>query len=417
MKIALLSTNYDLGGAAVVTLRLAEALHALGHDACMVVARPGNAAKDDEGVICVDKLRWSVPFLAERAELFLKGVARRDLFKLSTGRYGVRLEEIPFVREADLIIVGWASQGFLSLDSLERILSWGKPVIYMMHDLWPATALCHLPGDCRGYCDGRECYPCPLFAKGKGERLIREIAMRKGAIFGAENLRLTAVSSWQRDMALRSFILQGKEIEVIPHPFPVEEYIPGVKVNEKGERRIVMAAARLDDEVKDLPAAVEAINILDMDYPDLTRGLTVDFVGELRDRSVVKRLRVPYNLHGLLRPEALREIYAGATAVISSSKYETMGATLMEGMAAGAIPVTYGDAGQTDIVTDGVNGFIAPTHTPASLSFALRCALETARDLDNDPDSGFTPGRLHEDVARRFSPEVIARRILALAGR
>ena len=71
MRIALLSTNYDLGGAAIVTLRLTQALRALGHDARMVVARPGASAGS---AIVVPKGQWLKAFLRERAHLWLHGV-------------------------------------------------------------------------------------------------------------------------------------------------------------------------------------------------------------------------------------------------------------------------------------------------------------------------------------------------------
>lgn len=427
MKIALLSTNFDLGGAAIVTRRLTDALRDAGHDARMIVARPGNASLDDSSVICIEKSKWHRPFLTERAELWLKGVKRRDVFKVSTGRYGVGLENHPFIAEADAVFVNWASQGFLSLDSLAKILATGKPVVYTMHDLWPATSLCHLPGDCPHYFDGSDCSICPYFKgkKGlKGAALRKEIVEMKRQIFANENLRLVAVSNWQRNQALKSSILCNKEISVIPHPFPIDLYQPGVKTDAEGKRIIVMAAARLDDPVKDLPAAIDALNTFAWEYPTDAEGVEVAFVGSLNDASELKRLRIPYKHLGMLSSDQLRELYARATVVISSSKYETMGATLMEGMAAGAIPVTYGDAGQTDIVTDAENGFIAPSHTPASLAFALSLAFQTARAIDAINVSSdatatepFTPAFLHNEVARRFSPATIAERYISLIKR
>lgn len=409
MKIALLSTNHDLGGAAIVTRRLTDALRDLGHDARMVVARPGALAPDDPAVMAVDRLRWAAPFLTERADLFFRrGVSRKNLFKLSTGLTGLPLHSHPFVADADAVMVNWASQGFLPLASLEKIIATGKPVIYTMHDLWAATALCHLPEDCRGYADGTDCALCPYLSKRAGKRLPARVAAIKRRIFAADNLRLVAVSNWQREMASRSTILAGKEISVIPHPFPVDRYQPAGKNGPDGRRLIVMAAARLDDPVKDLPGAVAALNTFAWEYPADAAGVEVAFVGALRDPSPLKALRLPYEHHGLLDPGRLRALYARASVVLSSSKYETMGATLMEGMASGAIPVTYGDAGQTDIVTDGINGFIAPVHTPASLAFALSMAMQTARSGD------FSPAFLHSEVARRFAPTAIAARYLSL---
>lgn len=410
MKIALLSTNHDLGGAAIVTRRLTDALRLAGHDARMIVARPGRIIPGDPAVMAVDRRKWLPPFLTERAELWVKGVRRKDIFKVSTGRYGVGLHRHPFVAEADAVIVNWASQGFLSLASLEKITATSKPVIYTMHDLWPATSLCHLPGNCPRFTETTPCATCPYFNGKRGSLLRREIAATKRRVFAADNLRLVAVSNWQRDQALRSAILPGKEITVIPHPFPVDLYTPGEKVTPDGKRLIVMAAARLDDSVKDLPAAIDTLNTFAWEYPALAANVEVAFVGELRDDTELKRLRLPHTSHGLLTPDRLRDLYARATVVLSSSLYETMGATLMEGMAAGAIPVSYGDAGQTDIVTDTVNGFLAPLHNPASLAFALSLAFQTALD----PDTEITPAFLHTEVARRFSPSTIASRYLSL---
>lgn len=431
MKIALLSTNYDLGGAAIVTQRLCRALRALGHDARMIVARPGASSRpplrgEAEEVIVVPRLQWLPRFLAERAELWLKGVERKNIFKVSSGRFGVPLENIPFVKEADTVMVNWASQGLLSLDSLEKILASGKRVIYTMHDLWPATAICHLPETCHHYRLGNlptDCHACPYLSTPRGARMMEKIALHKRRIFANPNIKLVAVSNWQRSQALDSYILNDgnrePDIAVIPHPFPIDEYQPGEKLSADGKRLIVMAAARLDDPVKDLPAAVEALNIFARDYPHLAKNVEVAFVGELRDGSSLKLMELPYRLCGLMHPDELRKLYAQASVVLSSSKFETMGATLMEGMACGAIPVTFGDAGQTDIVDDLRNGFIAPRHTPASLAFALSTAFEVLADRQRassaaDASHEFSPAFLHNEVARRFSPEEIARRYLKL---
>lgn len=437
MKIALLSTNYDLGGAAVVTKRLCDALRAAGHDARMVVARAGSADPSAAAVEIVDHRRWTAAFIAERAELFLKGVSRANLFKVSTGRFGLHASHLPFISEADAIIVNWASQGLLSLDALEEIIASGKPVIYVMHDLWPATAVCHLPGNCKGFSDGSDCAGCPYMGNSYGRKLAKLTAQRKRQIFAAPNLHLVTVSNWQREQVLASTIIgdlfkgdddlsraavsnsSGKKtITVIPHVFPAEEYLPGDKILPGNRRLIVMAAARLDDPIKDLPTAIAALNTLAWEYPADAENIEVAFIGEIRDRQLLADLRIPYTCQGLLQPSELRQLYAQATIVMSSSKFETMGATLMEGMSCGAIPVTFGDGGQADIVTDGINGFIAPAHTAASLAFTLSLALQTARiaakSSTSDNLTDFSPSYLHNEVSRRFSPEIIANRYITL---
>lgn len=408
MKIALLSTNYDLGGAAVVTARLCDALCALGHDARMVVARPGalRDGKKNGGTPAevMGKLRWGSAFLAERAELFLKGVSRKNLFKVSTGRFGASLARHPFVREADAVMVNWASQGFLSLDDFEAILDTGRPVIYTMHDLWAATALCHIPGDCDRYADGSDCRECPYVQGRAGRGLPREIWDRKRRIFSHPNLRIVAVSTDQARRASISPLLAGKDIEVIPHPFPAELYTVGEKLSPEGKRLIVMAAARLDDPVKDLPAAVEALNIFAEENSALASGVEVSFVGELRDSTLLAPLTLPHSHLGLLSPASLRDLYSRTAVIISSSRYETLGATLIEGMASGATPVSFPEGGRSDIITDSVTGYLATPHTPASLAASLTRALTAP----------IYPSILRSSVESRFSASAVARRYLSL---
>ena len=75
-------------------------------------------------------------------------------------------------------------------------------------------------------------------------------------ILSDSGIRFVAVSRWQRDMALRSSLLRDKEIVVVPHAFPVEEYyiepLQGFESEKlrfitKNYRKklIVMGAARL----------------------------------------------------------------------------------------------------------------------------------------------------------------------------
>ncbi len=105
----------------------------------------------------------------------------------------------------------------------------------------------------------------------------------------------------------------------------------------------------------------------------------------------------------------MRQLYAAASVVLSTSKFETMGATLMEGMAAGAIPVTFGRGGQTDIVTPGENGFVADYGSPESVAECLVKALSAPLSFSRQSQ--------HNSVAGRFSASAVADRFMAIVNR
>lgn len=400
--ILFLSTNDTLGGAAMVTHRLASALRRMGVDARMLVGRKDG---DDAWVAQVGSFRRKVAKVAERAEIFASnGFDRADLWKVSTARFGAAVASHPWVAEADAIVLGWVNQGFLSLGQLRRICEMKKPVVWWMHDLWCATGICHLPAGCTRYELG--CGRCPLlhWERRMGD-LSRFVWERKMDIFRRYPIRFLAVSHWQREQCLKGSLLRGMDIEVLGHAFPVEEFTTEPSEgSDCGKLRIVMGAARLDDPVKGLPVAIEALNLLAQEHPELAARSEAVFFGGLADAHAFDALRFPYSYVGRMAHDELRNLYATATVVLSTSRFETMGATLMEGMAAGATPVTFGVGGQPDIVTHGENGYIADYGSAQSVAHCLRLALE----------SPFPRAEQHASVASRFSEKVIAGRLLRI---
>lgn len=400
--ILFLSTNDTLGGAAMVTHRLASALRRTGVDARMLVGRKDG---DDAWVAQVGSFRRKVAKVAERAEIFASnGFNRADLWKVSTARFGAAVASHPWVAEADAIVLGWVNQGFLSLGQLRRICEMKKLVVWWMHDLWGATGICHLPAGCTRYELG--CGRCPLlhWERRMGD-LSRAVWERKMDIFRRYPIKFLAVSRWQREQCLKGSLLRGMDIEVLGHAFPVEEFTTEpAEASDRGKLRIVMGAARLDDPVKGLPVAIEALNLLAQEHPELAERSEAVFFGGLADENAFEALRFPFRYMGRMAPDELRNLYATATVVLSTSRFETMGATLMEGMAAGASPVTFGVGGQPDIVTHGENGYIADYGSAQSVAHCLRLALE----------SPFPRAEQHASVASRFSEKVIAGRLLRI---
>jgi len=413
MKVVFLSTNDALGGAAIVTRRLVAALRADGVDARMVVGvRQGSELWVSE----VGQLRRKLAKTLERGEIFLNnGFDRGDLWKVSTGRFGADVCGHPWVKEADIVVLGWVNQGFLSLTQLRRLMKKGKRLVWWMHDLWCVTGICHLPGECTRFEFGCGRCPCLHLAKRRGD-LSHRAWVEKMNILCDSDIRFVAVSLWQRDMALRSSLLRDKEIVVIPHAFPVEEYyiepLQGFESEKlwfitKNYRKklIVMGAARLDDPVKDFPMAIRSLNLFFERHPAEANDCEAVFFGALRDPGELAQLKCPYRWLGTLSADELRQLYSAAAVVLSTSRFETMGATLMEGMAAGATPVTFGRGGQSDIVTHGINGYIADYGSAESVADCLARAL--SRPV-------FSREAQHASVASRFSAVSVASRFRSL---
>lgn len=405
MKVVLINHSDTRGGASVATMRLLHALREKGVDAKLLTMHKGG--DDPSVVLAAPSWRSKIPFLAEHARIFASnGFTRSDLFAASIATDGLPLHRHTLVREADIVLLNWINQGMLSMREIERIALMGKRIIWTMHDMWNATGICHHTGDCERFKRIPGCGYCPLLhGRGSDNDISRRAWLRKEHMYDLGQITFVAVSRWLAEQCAKSSLLRDNRVEVIPNAFPVDEFYHGSRglvVLPDNKKTIVMGAARLDDPVKGLPYAIEALNrIADSGRTDV-RAV---FYGALRNPDALKNLRLPYTHLGTITDKAvIADIFAGASAVLSSSLFESMGLTLIEGQASGAFPVSFDRGGQADIIDRGITGWLAPFGDTASLAEGLMMAL----------DGQFSPEILRKSVAEKFSADSVADRYIKL---
>lgn len=406
-NIVLICHSDLLGGAAIATYRLMKALQGQGVKASMLVVNKLSNDPDVHILGTIAGLKFR--FLAERGYIFThNGFNRRDLFKVSVANTGFDIAHHPLVTETDAVILSWINQGMVSLSGIDRLLATGKRVLWVMHDMWCMTGICHHALMCTNF--ENQCGDCMYLHGCKSPHdLSRKVWAKKNVLYKKyPALTMIAVSSWVEEKARQSSLLAHHDERLISNPFPCEEFYTrprGFHIPESidtSRRLIVMGAARLDDPIKDLPLAIDALNDLATSRPDIAATSQVVFYGNLRAPEMLERLSFPHTWVGSVTdPQELAEIFSRAAVVLSTSRFETLGITLMEGVASGCKAVSTADGGQRDIITDGVNGFLTD-HTPRSVSMALAKALDTPCDRESQRLS----------VTSRFSAPRIARLFL-----
>lgn len=409
MKVTFISHSDLLGGASVVTYRLMQALQRMGVDARMIVYT--RTATDDPSITAVgSRFMRGVKFMAERAAIMAhRGITYANLFKVSTASVGYRVDRHPWVREADVICLAWINQGLLSLDAIRRLGALGKPIVWTMHDMWCMTGICHHALDCTRY--RGECGECPYLGADIADDLSHRVWLRKQALYASVPVTFVAVSRWLARCAAQSRLLAGADVRVIHNAFPVDSFFTSAPHRvehfniDYSRALIVMGAARLDDTIKGLPLAIEALNYLFDNHPEVASRAQIVLFGELRQPALLDNLRFSHAWIGRVNdPQLLRVLYATASVVLSSSLYETLPGTLIEGQAAGALPVTFGRGGQEDIVTHLTDGYIARYPDTTDLARGIMWALEQTPDREE----------MHASVRRRFAASAIAARYVDL---
>lgn len=403
MRIAILNKSDARGGAAVVSRRLMHALREEGADARMLVVEKLTADRHVERA--APRWRAKLPFLAERLQIFAgNGMNRSTLFKTDTASAGLPLWKHPMVREADALILNWVNQGMLSLEGVERLVATGKPVFWVMHDMWCATGICHHAGSCRGYME--RCGNCPLLGTGAGARdLSRRVHEAKGRIAAHKDIHFVAVSHWLEERCRESSLLHDARISVVPNAFKLPDNVPASK--PQGDTvEAVMAAARLDDEVKGLPILLNATKLLPS---EVASRLRIVYCGDLRDRDMASRTAVRWEWKGPVAGREMPGVYGRARLVLSPSLYETLPGTLVEGQAYGCLPVAFDRGGQRDIITDGETGILASfgkDEDEAAVNFAAAICRAVAL-IDSEPYESLA-ATLRRSVESRFAASRVA---------
>lgn len=408
-RIVLLSHNDLLGGAAIVTYRLMKALQAMGHEADMLVF---NKISDDPHVhqVGTRPIR-GLRFMKERIGIMLhNGFNRQDLFKVSTGSTGMNIHRHPLVKKADAIFINWINQATVSLSEIRRLCKMGKPVVWTMHDMWCMTGICHHAYGCANY--HRECGDCQyLGSKAAPNDLSHKIWRKKKKLYDNTNIKFVAVSNWVKERAKESSLLRNKDVTVIHNAFPSDMFTvhcdkPYIARKElKFDHIISFGAAKLDDPVKGLSYAIDALNILMDESPDIAAGTIAVFFGETERADLFQKLRFPHIACGTISDHTvLHQLLSKTDVILSTSLYETLGGTLIEGMSAGATPVSFGVGGQPDIIDHKSTGYIAEYRNPHDVANGIRWALSANLDREH----------LHHVVRQRFNAESIARKYLSL---
>ena len=405
MNILLINRSDYLGGAAIASVRLAGALSEMGHDVRMLVVDHSDDTHARQVATVGTTLGNRYRFLAERLGIFMhNGFSRDTLFKIDTATHGVDVSKHDWVRRADVIVLNWINQAMLSLQSIERLGALGKPIVWTMHDMWNCTGVCHHAYECTAY--RQRCRQCPLLGS-QGDDLSTLTQQRKRDLYERVPMHFVAVSNWLAQCCHDSALLADKPVSVIANPFPTGDFSSVFQDDNPWDvapetKIMVMGAARLDDAVKGLDILVDTLQYIASEKPALAKRLHLVLYGDLRDRSWLDRLPIDYTYLGYVND--VHGVYARAHIVLSTSRYESFGYTLVEGMASGCIPVTTGQGGQVDIVNHRINGYVTGSIQPADVAQGIEWAVDTPLERHF----------LHEEARRKFDSRIIAEQYVRL---
>ena len=376
MRVLIVNTSERTGGAAVAANRLMKALINHGVKAKMLVRDKESDSLTVVGLPKSPMLHWH--FLWERLVIFVRSrFSRKHLFEIDLANIGSDITGLPEFKEADVIHLHWINQGMLSLGGIQKILRSGKPVVWTMHDIWPATAICHLTLGCRSFTSA--CKSCRLLSG--GSTLTQSVWRKKQRLFEDGNIYFVACSHWLEAEAKSSALLKGHKITSIPNP--IDTHIYNNRCNKQEVRQqlglpadkklVLFVSQRVINPNKGMDYLIEGCRLL-KDVPQLGVVILGGHAEEVADQLPFET----YPLGYVNDEHRIVDIYNAVDVFVLPSLSENLPNTIMEAMACGVPCVGFRVGGIPEEIDHKQKGYVADYRSAEDLAWGIRWILTEA---------------------------------------
>ena len=383
LNILHVSTFDRVGGAAIAANRLSQGLRDIGHNSVMGVLNKV-ADGDSSFLLCGNRPSFisSIMRIIDKSPLLLyRGLAGKSVFNRHDTRTLFSPLWIPanVHRHAhklspDIVHLHWVGDGFFPLYSIKRL---PYPIVWTMHDCWPFTGGCHLPGTCVRYRD--ECGKCVQLKSNAKNDISRYCHARKKDIIRGKRIIFAAPSVMHKQKAEQSSLLADQRIEVVPNSVDMDRFRPQNKKEALSKFGLPspslvllfggIAATR--DQNKGYDILRSALKML----PKADNPVFILVVGS--KGADTEGIPYPVRFLGTISDEAkMVSAYNAADVFVSTSREESFSLMTLEALACG-VPVAGFPVGAVpEMVRHKESGYMAKSFDVNDLAQGINWILE-----------------------------------------
>jgi glycosyltransferase involved in cell wall biosynthesis len=410
MRVLIVNTSERAGGAAVAAQRLLDALNNNGVKAKMLVRDKETQKLTVVGLPPSWRQNWN--FLWERFCIWMHlRLRRQHLFDIDIANAGTDITSLPEFREANVIHLHWINQGMLSLKDIRKILQSGKRVVWTMHDIWPATAICHLTLDCRQF--EKACCQCRLLpGGGSANDLASKIWRKKLQMLDGQRVSMVACSEWLAGEARKSALLRSLPVFSIPNLIDTHIYHPQDRKQARQElglptegQLILFVSQRATNPYKGMQYLTEACQLLASQYPEMKDETSVVVLGGHAEEVTSQLPFKSYPLGYITNEQHIVRVYNAANVFVLPSLSENLPNTIMEAMACGIPSIGFQIGGIPEEIDHLENGYVAAYRDAADLARGIHWVLFEA-------DHEAVSKACLRKVTRNYSQQAVAKKYI-----
>ena len=408
MRVLIINTSERIGGAAVAAGRLMESLKNNGIKAKMLVR---DKQTDQISVVGLKGSWLHVwKFMWERIVIWKANrFKKNDLFAVDIANTGTDITSLPEFQQADVIHLHWINQGMLSLNTIRKILTSGKPVVWTMHDMWPCTGICHYARECKNY--EQECHHCPYIYGGGGKKdLSTRIFRKKKEIYSQASITFVGCSRWLAEKAKVSGLLTGQTVISIPNAINTNLFKPHNKQEARRKCRlpqegklILFGSVKITDKRKGIDYLIEACKLLAEKHPEWKESLGVVVFG---NQSQQLQEQIPFHVYPLpyiKNEHEVVNIYNAVDLFVIPSLEENLPNMIMEAMACGVPCVGFNVGGIPEMIDHLHNGYVARYKSSEDFANGIHWIL-------TDPEYDELSAQACRKVLGNYSESIIAKK-------
>jgi len=381
MKIGIVNTSDNMGGAARAAYRLHQGILNSGNESTLFVQQK----RTDDANVYGPKSKYDkilTSFIPRLDSLPLINYPNRNKKIFSTG-WLTSFDLTKISSDIDVFNFHWVGNGFQSIDSITNIK---KPLILTLHDSWAFTGGCHIPFECDRFIN--KCGACSILDSSNETDISYKIWKKKFKSWKNKDIVLVGDGTWVASNAEKSSIFKDHRIEVVHPGLDLNTYKPynkslcreilGLSDNDK----VVLFGAynATVDTNKGFELLKHALEKLAATFSDIINLKFVVFGASAANESnVIKGIDTKFVGH-LNDDISLSILYSCADVMVVPSKYESFGQTASESFACGTPVVAFRTSGLKDIVDHKINGYLADPYDTVDLAEGISWVLsDTSR--------------------------------------
>lgn len=364
-NILYINTHAFAGGAAAVMQRLSAVMQARGMNTTVLTGSPG------QGQPATLK---ATRYTGLHAWTIWRGQLDYGFQKSHS------LLHSPLFRHADVVHLHNLHGGYFNIWSLP-LLSAHKPTVWTLHDMQPLTGHCAYSQDCKRWLPDTGCNHCPHLEvyphlwRDTAHQLWRD----KQIIFTHSSMYLITPSAWLQHLVEKS-LLKEQPLVCIPNGVDTTIYHPQ---NKSEMRRILglpqhallvggCADGGMANPWKGGNYVLETILRLKKIFPSL-QFLNIGVKNTPREFQGADWVQhIPY----IQEPTQLARLYSALDLLLYPTLADNHPLVCIESLCCGTPIVGFSTGGVPEIVRDGLDGLLVPTHDGTTLTKAAVTLLQ-----------------------------------------